>query len=474
MSSPSKKIVIVGGGITGLSAAYYLKKNCKETSVDITIIEKSNDIGGKINTLHRDGFIIERGPESFLSRKQPVVTLTKELDLEEELVGTNPEAKANYILHKGKMHQMPLGFVLGIPTKLSPFLKTGLISPLGKIRAGFDFFIPKRSDIGDEALGHFIKRRLGSEVLHNITEPLLSGIYAGNTNYLSLNATFPQFKQLEQKHGSLIKGMLSGQKVHRTQTPQLPEIAQRSMFLTYRRGLSTLVERLKEAIQPTRLIMGQGVNSIQEHQNRYRVFLENGEEMDADGVILALPAIHVSNLIPEFSLNNTLKDIPYVSVANIVLAFNRDDIQYPLTGSGFVVPRKEGRFITACTWSSSKWSHTAPEGKVLLRTYVGHAGSQGWTSLTDEELVVGVRNDLEAIMGIQASPDFTVVTRHNQAMPQYLVGHVERITEVKEQLSRQKPGIYLCGAGYEGVGIPDCIEQGKKAADQMYSYLQTQ
>ena len=407
MSSPSKKIVIIGGGITGLSAAYYTKKFFQEQQipVDISIIEKSEEMGGSISTLHRDGFVIERGPDSFLARKLPAITLTKELGLEGELVGTNPKARTNYILHKGKLHQMPLGLVFGIPTKVTPFIKTGLISPAGKIRAAMDFLLPIRKGAADESLGHFIERRLGREVLENITEPLLAGIYAGDSKSLSLKATFPHFRILEQKYRSLILGMLaSRRKPH--EISGLPAIAQKSMFLSFEKGLVTLVDGLVKELDSTQIITGQGVVQLRDDESGYQLTLENGKELQADGVILALPAPAAAKLLPELPLSKYLEQIRYVSVANIALAYNQEDISFPLNGSGFVVPHKEGRMITACTWTSSKWSHAAPKGSVLLRTYIGRSHSEEWMQRSDQELLSSVRQDLQDIMGITAEPTF--------------------------------------------------------------------
>ncbi|HTG71923.1 MAG TPA: protoporphyrinogen oxidase [Candidatus Udaeobacter sp.] len=474
MGGIRKKIAIVGGGITGLSAAYYAKKLFAEhhIPVDLTLIEKSEQLGGKIRTRHRDGFVIEQGPDSFMSRKLPIIALTRELGLEDELTATNPKAKTNYILHKGRLHRMPLGLVLGIPTEVAPFIKTGLISPIGKARAAFDLLLPKKKGVKDESLGSFIERRLGKEVLEHITEPLLAGIYAGDTGALSLKATFPQFHELEQKHRSLILGMLSGKKRTR-ETKGLPEIARNSMFLTYKGGLETLVNRLTEVLQPTKVITSQGVVEIARDEQEYHLRLEQGLEMKADGLIMALPAYQTAELMPDLPALKWLKKIPYVSVANIVLAFNQEDIAFPLDGSGFVVPRGEGRTITACTWTSSKWLHTVPKGKILLRTYVGRAGAQEWVPLTDGQLLAKVRSDLKEIMGITAEPIFHEITRLKQSMPQYPVGHLEQLKKLREELICERPGIFLCGAGYQGVGIPDCIQQGKQAAEQMFKYMKS-
>lgn len=468
-----RKIVIVGGGITGMSAAFYVKKwfDERQMPVDLTLVEKSNSFGGKIRTLHREDFIIERGPESFLARKMPIMTLIKELGLEDELTATNLQAKTNYIVHKGKLHKMPPGLMLGIPTELTPFMKTKLISPAGKIRAAMDLWLPKKKGMEDEALGHFIQRRLGKEVLEHITEPLLGGIYAGDTHSLSLQATFPHFAAMEHTHRSLIVGMLANKQKPAPSVEGLPEIAQKSMFLTFRKGMITLVDRLLEELQSIQLIAGQGVQTIIQDRQGYEVKLDNGQKIQADALIMALPTQQTAKLLPtSFSLQ-WLEKINYVSVANIALTFDAKDFTFPLNGSGFLIPRKEGRMLTACTWSSSKWLHTAPGGKVLLRCYIGRGGAEEWVSLSDEQLVSAVLHDLKEIMGIQTKPLFHVITRLEHSMPQYPVKHVEELKKVRADLAVDTPGVYLCGAGYEGVGIPDCIQQGKEAAEQLVTYF---
>ncbi|WP_236341217.1 protoporphyrinogen oxidase [Paenibacillus plantiphilus] len=473
MDKSIKKIVIIGGGITGLSAAYYTMKQFEERRipVEITLVEKEGQLGGRINTLHHDGYTIEKGPDSFLARKLPIINLTKELGLEEELTATNPQARSNFILHKGKLHPMPLGLVLGIPTKLTPFMKTGLISPLGKLRAAMDLLLPARKGMDDEALGSFIKRRLGREVLENITEPLLAGIYAGETQNLSLQATFPQFKQMEETHRSLIVGMLAGRKLPQ-QLSGLPEIARQSMFLTYKGGLITLVNRLKDAMSSIRILAGQGVVEMKKYdEGGYELVLDKGLPLQADGVIMALPSYEAAKLLPGLPASSWLEQVPYISVANIALAYKREDVHFPLNGSGFVVPRQEGRMITACTWSSSKWLHAAPSDGILLRTYVGRSGAQYWLQLSDSELIAGVRKDLRDMMGITSDPHFYEVTRCVRSMPQYGISHLVRIREAREQLKYTSPGVFLCGAGYEGVGLPDCIQQGRGAAEEVVAFL---
>ncbi|AIW41029.1 MULTISPECIES: protoporphyrinogen oxidase [Paenibacillus] len=472
MKKSSKKVVILGGGISGLSAAFYVKKLAedRQLEVEITLVEKSERLGGKLQTVRQNDFMIEKGPDAFLARKTAILDLTMELGLEAELVSTNPKAKSACILHKGKLHTMPMGFILGIPTKLTPFIRTGLISPLGKARAALDLFIPAKKGDADESLGDFIKRRLGKEVLDQITEPLLSGIYAGDTHSLSLMSTFPQFKLMEQKHGSLIKGMSKGAGRKPAVQDKLPDIAKKSMFLSYRLGLSTIVERLKERLDTVRFVMGQGVVEVRK-ENGYQVILEHGQKIDADAVICAVPAFEAAALFSGVASASWLHKIHYVSVANIALAYKNTDLNFAFEGTGFLVPRKEGKKITACTWSSTKWSHTAPEGYTLLRTYIGHAGAQEWIQMTDDQLVDAARKDLKDLMGLEAEPEFVEVSRCDRSMPQYPIGHKEHMAKMRQDFAQYLPGVFLCGAGYGGVGIPDCIAQGKEAAEQLLSDL---
>jgi oxygen-dependent protoporphyrinogen oxidase len=472
--SSQPHILIIGGGITGLSAAYYLKKQLAADKVNarISVVEKSAVFGGKINTLEKDGFVIEKGPDSFLARKRPIIDLTRELGLEDELRGQNPKAKKTYIMHHGKLHRMPAGLVLGIPTEMMPFVKTGLISPLGKMRAVLDVWIPKRTDQADESLGHFLERRLGKQVLDNIAEPLLAGIYAGDTYSLSLKATFPQFQEMEQRRRSLILGMVENRKQTQVNTADLPPAAQYSMFLTYRKGLQTLVNGLLQALAEIDLRTGEGVASIRRKGNQVEVGFEDGHTELVDGVIIAAPTYQAARFVSHLPAASKLAKIHYVSVANVIMAFDRKDMPFDMDGSGFLIPRKEKRTITACTWTSAKWLHTAPEGKVLLRCYVGRSGEQDWINWSDEELVRKVRLDVAELMGIHAEPLFHEITRMPNSMPQYPVGHLELVAEFREDLAEAIPGAFVTGAGFHGVGLPDCIRQGKETAQQVAVYLQ--
>ncbi|MEK3794546.1 protoporphyrinogen oxidase [Paenibacillus sp. FSL R7-0204] len=475
MTASPRKVVIIGGGLSGLSAAFYIRKFYREAAVqpEITLIEKDKVLGGKIETLHRDGFVIEKGPDSFLARKTAMSDLARELELDHELVSTNPNAKKTYILQRGKLHPMPAGLVLGIPTELKPFLKSGLVSFGGKMRAMMDFVLPPRRSAEDESLGDLIERRLGTEVLENMTEPLLAGIYAGDMRKISLQATFPQFGEVERQYGSLIRGMTTGRKPVETHTG-----TKKSAFLTFRQGLQSLVHALIHDLQDVRQITGTGAKSIRvlggagsSGAVRYEVELEGGELLEADDIYITVQNFAAAELLRPHVDVSALDAVNYVSVANVVLAFTRQDIVTEYDGSGFLVPRKEGRNITACTWTSTKWLHTSPDDKVLLRCYVGRSGDEQNVELPDDALAELVRKDLKEIMGITAAPLFTEITRLRSSMPQYPVGHPGRIAGLRSELAQKLPGVYAFGAGYDGIGMPDCIKQAKLTAESAATSL---
>ncbi|WP_341278483.1 protoporphyrinogen oxidase [Paenibacillus sp. FSL H8-0537] len=480
------RIVIIGGGISGLSSAFYLQREAERQgkAIHITLVDSAEVLGGKINTLQRDGFVIERGPDSFLSRKLAIIELAKELGIESELTGTNPKGKQSYILFKNKLHAMPQGLVLGIPTEIMPFARTGLLSWGGKLRALLDFIKPSRSDAGDESLGGFLGRRLGTQVVQRIAEPLLAGIYAGDLNKLSIQATFPQFAAAERKHGSLIRGMRSNKKLAKApDMSMLPEGARSSVFLTFKGGLSTLVDALDRALPSMERKLGQAVTAIhdkaagdeaaagftgmtagEQSGSRYTIELANGEQLPADKVIVTAPAFQAAELLEPLVDCAELRAVDYVSVANVVMAFDKASLGITFKGSGFVIPRSEGLRITACTWTSTKWLHTSPGDKVLLRCYVGRAGDQITPFLPDDQLMAAVREDVKKTMNITAAPLFTEITRLPRSMPQYPVGHLSHTKRLRKRLAQQVPGIHITGAAFDGVGLPDCIRQGKEIA----------
>jgi oxygen-dependent protoporphyrinogen oxidase len=473
--SQVKNIVIVGGGITGLSAAYYLQKEKRNngTPLSITLIEASEKLGGKITTEKVDGFTIEGGPDCFMSQKPWAVELAEELGIGDELIGTNDEKRKTYVLVNGKLTPLPDGVMLIIPTKIMPFALSPLISWPGKIRMGMDLFIPPFKGADDESVGDFIRRRLGEEALYKIAEPLMSGIHVSDPEKQSLLATFPRFRNIEQKHGSLIKGMLSQKKAANHQPKNNSRL--NSLFISLKNGVEELVNGLEDSLSDCQIYTKTRVISIIPAADlKYSVELDNEQHIIADAVVLATPSYNAAELLESFNpkLADQLTKIPYVSTATISMAFRKQDIQKPFTGFGFVIPSIENRDITACTWSSIKFDERAPDDHLLLRCFVGGPGKEEMVDLADEELVRKAHKELNLILGLSADPVLTRVYRWRKANPQYEVGHLERVKELFSTCSQEIPGIYLTGSAYEGVGVPDCVSHGKKAAGQVLQYLQ--
>jgi protoporphyrinogen/coproporphyrinogen III oxidase len=469
MSTHALTVAIVGGGITGLTTAYYLQKAIEEQKfpLNYVLLEADDRLGGQVQTDYTNGFVIERGPDSFLARKTSASRLAKEVGLEGDLV-RNQTGQA-YILNNDRLYPIPGGSIMGIPTKLAPFVTTSLFSPAGKARAALDLVLPRRSHKdGDRSLGEFFRHRLGNEVVENLIEPLLSGVYAGNIDDLSLMSTFPQFYQVEQKYRSLILGM-------RSTTPKQPKSAANkkttSAFLTFEHGLQSLVDAIEQRLEPTHVRKNTAVEKIKKTEEGYELYLSDGTAISADSVVMTTPAKVTRETLADYSFINLLKDMPTTSVATVGLAFSEADIKQDINGTGFIVSRNAGYNITACTWVHKKWPHTTPEGKVLLRCFVGRAGQEDIVYESDETIINAVVTDLNKIMKIEQKPEFYHITRWKQIRPQYIVGHRRRMDKLEAELSNSLPGIFLAGAPYHGAGLPDCIDQGEAAVNAVLKFL---
>jgi protoporphyrinogen/coproporphyrinogen III oxidase len=471
------RIVIVGGGIAGLSAAYYATK--KIPHAQITLIETSDRWGGKITTDRlpiEDGhFIIEGGPDTFLATKPYATTLCKELGLGERLHGTNPKQRNTYVLHHNKLEPLPDGLAMMIPTNVQAILKSNLVSWLGKARMGLDFLQPAKAVNGDESLGTFVSRRLGREAYENLIEPLMSGIYAGDGDQLSLASTFPYLRDLELKYGSLARGALEMRKKSNGKAVQ----GSRSAFLTPTTGLVEIVEALVNYLRSTNVdsrlntkvlsINYPTPDILREPQGgAWNLILDTGS-LKADALILATPAYISGQLLasidPEFAF--VLKSIPYASTATVTLAYRQRDLPHPLDGYGYVIPRRERRRALACTWTSTKFPHRAPEGYALIRVFVGRAGQDiPWN---EKDLLALAKEELNLTLGITAEPLLSRVFLWDKAMPQYNLGHPETLKRIDAALEKY-PSLALAGNGYRGIGIPDCIHSGELAADRVHEF----
>ena len=463
-------MVVVGGGIAGLSAAYALSQ-ADGPPVACTLVERDSRLGGKILTEQADGFVIEGGPDSFLSLKPWGIELCRKLGLEDRLIGTNQDRRRTFVYSRGRLEELPEGLALGFPTRLGPFLRSGLLSWLGKLRLGAEIFVPRRRVEEDESLGGFFRRRLGAEALERIIEPLMTGIYAGDADRLSIRATFPRFPEMEQEHGSIVRSMLGAR---RRKASEKGEPSRWTPFVTLRGGLSELVRTLTGRLSAVKVCSGRRVRAIRARGEGagYEVLLEGAPPLAADALVLATPAYDAALLLDPLdgALAELMRGIPYASTATVTLGFRREGFSHSLDGYGFVVPRVEGRALLASTWTSSKWDHRAPDGSVLIRSYLGGAGREAALERSDRELVELVRADLRHVMGVTEEPVLARVFRWPRAMPQYLVGHLDRLAVIEERLTRL-PGVFLAGAAYRGVGVPDCIRDGLGAAERVRAYF---
>ena len=461
-----RRIAIVGGGITGLAAAYFLKERAQvlQRPVEIVLIEAAGRLGGKIVTERVQGFLIEGGPDAFLTQKPWALQLCERLGLADQLVAPRPGK--TYVLLGGKLRRLPEGAMGLVPTRLGSFLKSDLFSAWGKLRMGLDLLIPPRRDGQDESLASFIRRRLGREALERLAEPLLAGVYAADPDRLSLLATFPRLREMERRYGNLTKGVLRQRRNLRRSSTS--DEKPRPVFMTLRAGLSRLIDALNAQIE-AQVITGQCVVELERVGTAdYRLTLADGRKLVADAVVLTTPAYVTAELLEALSPEaaELLAEIPYVSTAVVTLAFRRRDIEHPLDGTGFVVPRVEGRAITACTWSSSKWPGRAPQGFVLLRGFFRHNGQENVLQLSDDGLIDLAIRELRDLLGLRGEPALARVHCWPKAMPQYHVGHVERLAQIESAL-REHSGIWLAGAAYRGIGLPDCIHQGAQIAERI-------
>ena len=472
-STKPLRTAIIGGGIAGLSTAWYLQEQAKELghNLQLTLIEQSDRWGGKILTDEVQGpdgspFIVEGGPDSFLTQKPWALQLARELDMNDRLLATNDRQRKVFVLNKGKPTPLPDGVLLIVPTKIMPFAMSPLLSPLGKLRMGLDLFIPSKKDGKDETLAEFINRRLGKEALDKIAEPLMSGIYNAEAERQSLLATFPRFRTLEEKHGSLIRGMLASRKARSKRRAAAPKEQEQkkpqiSMFASFQSGTEELVHAIVDDLEGE-LRLNTTIKSVRQTAGGYELEAAGGDPIEAEVVVLAVPSYVAASLIRQEqpTAASTLDSIRYVSTGTISFAYKAEEITL-LEGFGLVIPKSEDRSINAVTITSTKFNHRAPEGHVLIRVFFGGSRSPHMMDLDDEALEETVKKELDTLLGIDAEPLFRRIYRWHRANPQYDVGHLHLVEEVENAL---KEGLYVTGSPYRGIGLPDCVHQGQQTA----------
>ena len=457
-----KRVAIIGGGISGLSAAFTLEKHRRAgASLEYVVYESTPRLGGVLVTERVDGCLVEAGPDSFLTEKPWASDLCREVDLGDQLIGSNDADRKTYILVKGRLALIPDGLMFMVPTKLMPTVLSPLFSVRTKLRMAGEWFHPPRKAVADETVAAFVERHYGPEMVDRLADPLLSGVYGGEASQLSVRAVLPRFAEMEASHGSLGRAMLAARK----RMAQASGVPARPLFTSLKDGMQQLVDAVASRLPASALRTNTSVHAVQSSQEGWAVTADNSNHFDA--IIMATPAQIAAELlrITSGELASELAAIQYTSSVTINLGYDRTVRDALPPGFGFLVPRSEGKRMLAATFVHNKFPHRSPDDRALLRCFVGGARNEQILQTPDEELIRIIREELHQIIGLKADPLFTRVYRWKGAMAQYGVGHLDRLQRI-ETLLQQLPGLTLAGNGYRGIGVPDCVRSGSDAANK--------
>ena len=462
----SRRIAVVGGGISGLAAAHRLTELAPEDG--IVLFEEQRRLGGVLETLHEDGFQVEQSADNFITTFLWAVDLCKRLGLSDKMVQTNPEFRRTFVVRRGRLRPLPDGFLMMAPSRIWPLATTPILSPLGKARAALEYFIPPRADESDESMAAFVRRRLGREVFERLVEPLISAVYAADMEKLSLLATMPRFREMEKEHGSLIRAMRKQMRPARQ--PQTQSGPRYSMFVTLEEGLSSLVDAIAAKLPDDAIRLETAVSRIDQTAGAWTLTLGDGATETFDGLILATPSHVAARLLGpvDGELSRQLGGISHSGTAIVTVAYHRGQIAHPMDGMGFVVPAVERRPILAGSFSSQKYTHRAPEGKTLIRVFAGGDKNPQMAEMDDDRLVPLVCEELATLLGIKGDPIYHTVAHWPGTMPQYHVGHVQLVERIQARVA-DIPNLALAGNAFTGVGIPHCIHTGELAAEAISS-----
>ena len=465
-----QQAIIIGGGISGLSTAWLLREHLTQAGIplSITLLEQEALLGGKIRSIHDNGFTCEWGPNGFLDNKPQTLELCRALGIEGRLQRSNDNARKRFIYSAGELHPLP--------ENAASFLGSRLLSWPGKFRLmGEPFAAPPPPGV-DETLAAFARRRLGQEALDKLIGPMVSGIFAGNPETMSLKSCFPRIAELEREYGGLFKAMLKLAKKKRQERADGKVTASAAgpggTLTSFREGLQVLTDTLREQLGDC-VRPGCGVQAVTADGGRYRVETDGCGALTADLVIMAVPAYAAATILAplDAGMTDVLEQIPYASLAVICCGYERERISHPLDGFGYLIARKEGRATLGTLWDSSMFENRAPQGRVLLRSMAGGACLPELVNLPDGLLLSRVQDDLRKIMGIEAEPSFVRIFKHQQAIPQYIAGHGKKLAEL-EGLAATHPGLLLTGNALRGVGLNDCVAASQLTVERAMGFLQ--
>ena len=465
---PARRVIVVGGGITGLAAAHRLLE--LNPALQVTLLESTAQLGGVIQTVRTDDYLIEQAPDSFITNIPWAVNLCQRIGFNDELIGTDETRRKALVVARGKLYPVPDGFLLMQPKRAWPVMASPILSVRGKMRLACEPLIRARRETGDESLHSFVARRLGQEAFDRLVQPLVGGIYTADPDKLSMAATLGRFQELERKHGSLMRAAWKDKPKPSEKTDSG---ARYSMFVAPKEGLGSLVQAIAARLREDTVKLNSVVTAVTcDDSQHWQVQLSQGETLTADGLIICTPAPAAAKMLESAAaaLSRELAGIPYAGASVVVLAAKRDQIRAELNGFGFVVPAIENRKILAGSFSSLKFPGRAPDDQVLIRVFVGGALQPELAELPDPELIKLVKSELADLIGLQGEPLLTQVNRWQGAMPQYHVGHLDQVERIA-QLVASQPGLELAGNAYRGVGIPQCIHSGEQAAERMAAYL---
>jgi len=467
-SSSSPRIAVIGGGVSGLAAAHRLVELAP--ACRLSLLEAGSRLGGVVSTVHEQGYQVEQSADNFITTIPWGLELCERLGLSDRLIQTNPDHRRTYVVRRGRLHTLPDGFMMMAPTHLWPLAVTPILSPLGKLRAALEYFIPPRKDPADESMATFVRRRLGRETFDRLVEPLVGAVYAADMEELSVLATLPRFREMELKHGSLIRAMRRQMKARgRAVRESGPRY---SMFVTLRDGLSSMIDAISARLPDGAVRLDTAVERIERHDGGWKLWTSGddsaAEEEAYDGLVIATPSHVATGLLApiDAELGSRIGQITHSGTAIVSLGYDREQIGHSLDGMGAVVPAIENSPILACSFSSQKYAHRAPEGKVLLRVFVGGARREELAEMEDDQLRRLVLENLAGLLNVSGRPEYCNIAHWPRTMPQYHVGHKDLVEQIEARVA-EIAGLELCGNAYHGVGIPDCIHGGEQAAERV-------